>query len=69
MKANVAGLPKTGCIRTMGNFIIAIFITLVTDMITVINYSGGIDTTFLGDLNLVTKFGIIKANKIHFMVD
>ena len=32
--ANVAGLPKTGCIKTMGDFIIVIFIT----------FSNGYDT-------------------------
>ena len=32
----------------MGDFIIAIFITLVTVMIPVINNSSGVDTTFFG---------------------
>ena len=32
----------------MGDFIIAIFITLVTVMVPVIHYSNGIDTTFFG---------------------
>ena len=36
---NVAGLLKTGCIQTMDDFIVAIFITNVTVMIPVISHT------------------------------
>ena len=56
----------------MGDFIIAIFVTLVAVIIPVINYSNGIDTTFFGRSFKVKLFYfiIIPAGwQINFQID